>query len=158
MTTNDDEGEPAADIVNACPDMDGSMLAMDLDHVVVLSGTRRLSRGRKSSMGIFWWLKYLIFSLPIHSLSLLWLGGRCFLLRVVLFKATVGAGGMGVSGSLTTLSLGMFTLLWGVEWMVGEVGRCFPWCEYMGNEFAIDSAARIVIIYCIRIGRPFGCV
>lgn len=74
MTTNDDEGGPAADIVNACPDMDGSMLAMDLDHVVVASGTRRLSHGRESLMGIFWWLKYLIFSLA-HSLSLLWLWG-----------------------------------------------------------------------------------
>lgn len=72
MTTNDDEGGPA-DIVNACPDMDGSMLARDLDHVVVASGTRRLSRGRDSLMGIFWWLKYLIFSLA-HSLSSLALG------------------------------------------------------------------------------------
>lgn len=72
MTTNDDEGGPA-DIVNACPDMDGSMLARDLDHVVVASGTRRLSRGRDSLMGIFWWLKYLIFSLA-HSLYSLALG------------------------------------------------------------------------------------
>lgn len=76
-------------------------------------------------MGIFWWLKYLIFSLA-HSLSSLALG-RCFLLRMVLFKATLGAGGMGVSDFLTTLTSGMFTLLW--EWLVGEVGRCFPWCE-----------------------------
>lgn len=65
MTTNDDEGGPA-DIVNACPDMDDSMLARDLDRVVA-SGTRRLSRGNESLMGIFWWLKYLIFSLA-HSL------------------------------------------------------------------------------------------
>lgn len=65
MTTNDDEGGPA-DIVNACPDMDDSMLARDLDRVVA-SGTRRLSRGSESLMGIFWWLKYLIFSLA-HSL------------------------------------------------------------------------------------------
>lgn len=79
MTTNDDEGGPA-DIVNACPDMDDSMLARDLDRVVA-SGTRRLSRGSESLMGIFWWLKYLIFSLA-HSLSSLALG-RCFLLRVV---------------------------------------------------------------------------
>lgn len=123
MTTNDDEGGPA-DIVNACPDMDDSMLARDLDRVVA-SGTRRLSRGSESLMGIFWWLKYLIFSLA-HSLSSLALG-RCFLLRVVLFKATLGAGGMGVSDFLTTLTSGMFTLLW--EWLVGEVGRCFPCCE-----------------------------
>lgn len=95
MTTNDDEGGPA-DIVNACPDMDGSMLARDLDHVVVASGTRRLSRGRDSLMGIFWWLKYLIFSLA-HSLSSL-ASGALFLAACGLVQGDFRCGWDGSVG------------------------------------------------------------
>lgn len=42
---------------------------------------------------------------------------------------------------------------------MGEVGRCFPWCEYMGNEFAIDSAGKNSKLFTTYgLGVPLGVI
>lgn len=63
---------------------------------------------------------------------------------------------MGVSDSLTNSELGDVYIVVGSGWW-GEVGRCFPWCEYMGNEFAIDSAGKNSKLFTTYgLGVPLG--